>query len=456
MMNQGFGAGGFTPGGFGGMADNGEMAAMARQYWSQWGEMLRAGGQSTPAPGFGAGSFPGAFPGAGLGFPGGNAPAGTGLPGWNEAVTWWSQLASGGTPQADATVQRFNAQAQGWYSQIQQLAAQFAGQEASAGDVAKAWKEMFGGHAGNPFADALQGMHGQGMQGFDQWMQQVSPSLEKMRQDSIAWTGTPTFGLTREHEQRWKELAHAHSDYQRHTQAYQSLMNEALQDAFKRFEKKLGECSQPGNQLESMRALFDLWIDSAEESYAEIAQSPRFRDAYGELGNAQMKLRSAVQKQVEQAGDSMGVPTRTEVDAAHRKITQLERELRQLRTQMESIAARDATPAPARAPAKVAGEEPAAEKVAPAKPAAKPAAARKPASKTGEPSAAESKKTAVATKSEKTAKTPAVKKTAAKPAEKKAASAPAAKKSTAAKKQAKKTTAPKSAPRVTKSTKKGR
>lgn len=381
MTSHGFGAAGFPPGGFGGVPDSEELALLARRYWNQWGEMLRAGGQTPPAAGFGGG-----FAGAGAGFPGGNAEAANGLPGWNEAVAWWSQLASGTTPQADATVQRFNTQARDWYAQIQQLAGRFAGQEASAGDVAKAWKEMFAGQAANPFADMLKNMQGPGQQGFEQWLQQASPWLEKMRHDSSAWLGTPGFGFTREHEQRWKDLAQAQQDYQRHNQGYQALMNEALQDAFKRFEEKLGACSQPGKQLDSMRALFDLWIDAAEEAYADIALSPRFRDAYAALVNAQMRLRSAVQKEVEHAGEPLGVPGRTEVDAAHRKIARLERELRQLREQVNASVA-EARPASATPAANVPVAKAAARKPAVKKAPAKPASVKKAVKKVAEKSA---------------------------------------------------------------------
>ncbi len=420
MTSQGFGAGGFSPGGFGGVAGGGELASLARQYWIQWGEMLRAGGQTPPTAGFGS-----VFPGVGSGFPGGNAAPANGLPGWNEAVAWWSQMASGGVPQADATVQRFNTQAQGWYAQIQQLAARFAGQDASAADVTKAWKDMFGGQGANPFADAMRNMQGPGQNGFEQWLQQVSPWLEKMRQDSGAWLGTPTFGLNREHEQRWKKLTQAQQDYQRHSQGYQALMNEAMQDAFKRFEKKLETCSQPGNQLNSMKGLFDLWIDAAEEAYADIALSPRFRDAYGVLANAQMQLRSAVQQEVEQAGESMGVPTRTEVDAAHRKIARLERELRQLRDQIEAAA--NAVPSTTAPAAKKAASEPTnkdAEPKSPAVKAASPAVAVKP--------------------------------TVAKKSSKKAAVTPTAKKSAVAKKPAKKSVTPPARAGVKKTTNKAR
>src|SRR5690606_2645566 len=97
-----------------------------------------------------------------------------------------------------------------------------------------------------------------------------------------------------------------------------------------RFQRKLEASGAPGKQLESARALFDLWIDAAEEAYAEVALSSEFRKSYGAMVNAQMKLRQAVQGQVEQAAAELGMPTRTEVDAAHRKIAELERALRRM------------------------------------------------------------------------------------------------------------------------------
>jgi len=314
MANQGFGGAG--------SAGGDDFDALARQYWSRWGEMLRA-----------AGGVPGTAPGASVspGYPGGAQAA---MPGWNEALAWWSQLAGGTGQPADEAVRRFGAQASGWYAQMQQLAAQFAGQQASAAEVAAAWKSALGSTGGNPFADALRGMQGPGQAGFEQWLAQVSPWLAPLRQTGQDWLGMPAFGFTREHQERWQRLARAQLDYQQQAGAFQALMAEATQDAFRRFEDKLAERSEPGRQLQSTRALFDLWIDAAEEAYADIALSPRFREAYGAMTNAQIRLRAAVQGEVEQAGEALGVPTRGEVDAAHRKIVQLEREMRRLRDLM--------------------------------------------------------------------------------------------------------------------------
>jgi len=316
MANHGFGSGGFGGGGgfggpfamgagpgAGGFA-TGDLDALARQYWSAWGEQLRAAG----------------------------APAPPAAPGWNEAIGWWSQLARGGRTDSNDMLDRFNSQARNWFAQMQQLAGQFSGQDHNAADIAGAWKQALGD---NPFAAMLNGMQGPGQHGVEQWAQQVAPYLQAWQQDGKGLLGLPTFGFTREHQQRWQQMAQAQLDHQQHSKAYQDLMAEAGRKAFERFEAKLAERSQPGRQLDSARALFDLWIDAAEEAYAEIALSPKFREVYGEFVNSQMRVRAALQHQVEETCVLLGIPGRTEVDAAHRKIVALERELRRLRDAVE-------------------------------------------------------------------------------------------------------------------------
>ncbi|MBX9403455.1 class III poly(R)-hydroxyalkanoic acid synthase subunit PhaE [Lysobacter sp. BMK333-48F3] len=356
MANFGFGSN--NPGGFGAVGSDG-FEQLARQYWGAWGEMMR-----------------GAAP----------QPAQPSMPGWNEAVQWWSQLAKGSSPQADDTLDRFNSQARAWFGEIQKLAAQFAGRDASAADIAGAWKQAMGGQGGNPFADVFGAMRGPGQQDFSRWVEQIAPYLQNLHSEGRAWLGVPALGFSREHQERVQHLGQAYLDYQQRSQAYNALMAEAAQDAFARFENKLAERSEPGRQIGTARALFDLWIDAAEEAYAEIALSPRFRGAYADLVNSQMRLRAGVQKEIEQTSSSLGMPTRTEIDAAHRKIVQLERELRRLRDELQSRSAPAGAPAePPRKPA--AASKPAAAKPASSKPAASKPAASKP--KAAKPRAAQ-------------------------------------------------------------------
>lgn len=354
-------------GGGSGFGAPGDAGALAQQYWNALTEAMRsAGGASRPQD-----------------------P-------WQAAMESWSQLAGGGSGRNDASdaIERFSSQARQWFSMMQQVAGQFAGRSASAEEIAGAWKQAMGG-GGNPFASLFTEMTGRGQSGFEQWYEQATPMLNGMfgglRQEGMSWLRMPAFGHNREQQERWQALAAAQQELQQKNDAYNALMLEAGRDAFDRFERKLAERSEPGRQLQSARALFDLWIDAAEEAYAEIALSPGFRKAYGELVNAQMRVRAGIQNEVERMCGLFGMPGRSEVDSAHRKIAELERQLRRLRDAV-SAAPAQTKPAPVKtaptasehaAPAskrKVVKPSPAAKNAPPAK--AKPSrAAAKPVEK---------------------------------------------------------------------------
>lgn len=326
----------------------GDFESLARQYWNAWGDTMRRGGPATAAP--------------------------TGVPNWQDAIDWWSKLAHGGREEANTVVDRFNAQARNWYGQMQQVAAQFAGQPANAADITAEWKRALGAAGENPFPEMFKSMRGQGAQGLEQWVENATPYLEAWRRESASMLGMPAFGIGREQQERVQKLMQAQLDYQQRDGAYNALMMRAVQRAYGVFEGKLVEREEPGRQLTSARALFDLWIDSAEEAYAEIALSPEFREVYGALVNAQMRLRSGVQREIEQVSETFGIPTRTEVDAAHRKIAELERVLRRMRDATPQVSAASNKPTASKPKTKPAANKPAGNK--PAAKAAKRAVTR--------------------------------------------------------------------------------
>src|SRR3546814_1797083 len=108
------------------------------------------------------------------------------------------------------------------------------------------------------------------------------------------------------------------ADYQQCTQAYDALMQKATRDAFAIFEDKLAEREEPGRQIQSARALFDLCVDAAEDAYAKSALSHAFREVYGTLVDAQMRLRGGAAREGEQARALFGMTTRTELGGAPR------------------------------------------------------------------------------------------------------------------------------------------
>jgi hypothetical protein len=147
--------------------------------------------------------------------------------------------------------------------------------------------------------------------------------------------------------------------------------------------------------------MFDLWIDAAEEAYAKVALSEPFQAVYAALGNAQMRLRAATQQEIERLTESFGLPTRTEMDAAHRRIAELERLVRRM-----AGGAGDGRPATRPAASKKAAPKKAApKKAAPEKSAPKQAAAKQAGPKKAAPEQSKAPKTAKAAKAAKAAKT---------------------------------------------------
>lgn len=239
-----------------------------------------------------------------------------------DPFAWWKP-AEAPTPQAPDP----SALAAQWLGQMQQLAAQFAGRDTAPAEIVRAWRVMMGD---NPFASATASAAFMPASFFG------APSRGPL--------DMPAFGYAREHQERLQALARAGMEFQQAAQAFQAIVGEAGQDAYARFESLLSKRSAEGSPLESARALFDLWIDAAEDAYADIALGERFQKAFGEYVNAQMRLRAAMQKEVELACAQWGIPGRAEVDAAHRKAAQLERDLRRLRDRIDML---ERTPPPA-------------------------------------------------------------------------------------------------------------
>ncbi|MCC7634874.1 class III poly(R)-hydroxyalkanoic acid synthase subunit PhaE [Stenotrophomonas rhizophila] len=285
----------------------GDIEALARQYFGAWGDALRHAAVPPGSPG--------------------SPPGGDGQGGWQQAIDWWARhMPTAASGAADDAVHRFREQAGGWYGTMQQVAAQFAGRDASSAEVAQAWKQAVQGQGEGLLQWMLQGARGQTAAGGPDLLM----LLERLQHDLGPWLQSPAFGPGREHQARWQALLRAQQEYQTHSRDYVEQIKQALDDAFALFEQRLAEHEQPGSQLTSARAMFDLWIEVAEEAYAKVALSEPFQRVYAALGNAQMRLRGATQQEIERVCEAIGLPTRTEMDAAHRRITDLERLVRRM------------------------------------------------------------------------------------------------------------------------------
>lgn len=156
----------------------------------------------------------------------------------------------------------------------------------------------------------------------------------------------PAFGPGREQQERDQALAKAWSELHTRQMRYQALLAKAARMGVDRLESRLAERAEPGRQIEQMRELYNLWIDAAEEAYKEVALSPQWRQAYGNLVNAQMQVRAKMQDRVEHLAREWGMPTRSEVDTLGQRLQALRRDLRTTRKMVDEIWAHPTSSSP--------------------------------------------------------------------------------------------------------------
>jgi polyhydroxyalkanoate synthase subunit PhaE len=122
-------------------------------------------------------------------------------------------------------------------------------------------------------------------------------------------------------------LAAAIHEYTQISARYQALLQQVNTQGIARLQEMLGQRTEPGKQVDSMKALYDLWVDAMEEAYSNMALSDEYRDVFGAMVNAQMRVRKLQQQQTEQMCRELGIPTRSEVDSLGQRVQQLRREL---------------------------------------------------------------------------------------------------------------------------------
>ena len=189
--------------------------------------------------------------------------------------------------------------------------------------------QSFLGAFTQPFAQSVAGLDSASAYGLDhQWQ----AWLQAMQQAGMG-AGLPqgqlaAFGITREFQLDQQALQAAMQAYAQLNARYQGLLQKVNAQGIAKLQGLLAQHAEPGKQVQSLKALYDLWVDAMEEAYAEMALSQEFQEVFGALVNAQMQVRKLQREQTEQLCRELGIPTRSEVDSLGKRLQQLRRELR--------------------------------------------------------------------------------------------------------------------------------
>jgi len=305
-----------------------DWSALQRQYLNAWSDFTHNFPQGQTSAGAQMGGLPPFNVFA--------APASSAQPAWQEGLGSWARTFADAGKQNE-TSERLIESAKGYMAMMQSLLGA-APTAANIDSPAQAWFDTARGAGGmnipgfdpvaHPFAKALRDVVGKGARGFAELPAAFAPYIEQMRNEGLSWLRVPAFGLAREHQEHHQRTALAFFEYQQALREYNRLMLKAAQRGNELFEGKLAERGEPGRTIDSLKALYDVWVDAMEDAYAEVALSEEFSRAYGDLANAQMHVRKQIQIDVERMSREFGMPTRSELDSLSKQVHDLRRELR--------------------------------------------------------------------------------------------------------------------------------
>lgn len=189
----------------------------------------------------------------------------------------------------------------------------------------------------------------------DAWFQQQSSQLGQMANfrpppDAQAWwqslmqapgawaagpgpkVASPEFaalGLTRERQEAWQKFSRLLTRLQDVQTQLAAQWLKIGAETTKKFAARVGAAGTdaPGS-MKSIKNLYDLWIECAEEVYGGVAHSPEYARLIADLANSSNAVRAEQQRELESWARQFDLPTRAEVNSLHQQVKQLRAQAR--------------------------------------------------------------------------------------------------------------------------------
>jgi class III poly(R)-hydroxyalkanoic acid synthase PhaE subunit len=149
----------------------------------------------------------------------------------------------------------------------------------------------------------------------------------------------PGLGYTREQQERFQELARHLLGYHDALRAYKLAFAKTALASLNEVQARMQSLHEKGEYIESLRALYDMWVDASEAAYADFAMSDEYQVVYGDLVNALMQVRRDMNELAEQQYRQLNIPTRSEIDTMQKRQQENRRENRQLRREVAELRA---------------------------------------------------------------------------------------------------------------------
>lgn len=312
----------------------GDWLALQQKYWDAWFDLTR---QTVSDSTTGDPPTPGA---------------------WSDRVLqWWSTMSPAVTPTARDFFSRTLELSQLYFRMAEQITASGL---PNTGAATEQWLD----HLNRTFRSITEGApvvgdpRDQGAVAFwnlplDTWRRTMSfmtplpgDFLEPLKNEGVArmsaelrgrfdrFLAIPAVGYTREAQDQYQLLLRLMLEYMETLQEYSVNFARVGVRATERFRQRLAEGGAP---VDSLRTLYDFWVDAFEEIYGEYIMSEEYAQLHARLGNALVAVKRQGSLIVDEVLEGMNMPTRRELNSLHQRVHELQRRNHALRDDIDSI-----------------------------------------------------------------------------------------------------------------------
>ena len=187
------------------------------------------------------------------------------------------------------------------------------------------------------------------------------PGMDEYQKNMDRMLAMPGVGYTREWQEQSQALARLWMAHQQAYRDYNEIFSRVGVNTVKRFQDKIMALSGSENPVSTLRELYDLWVDCAEDAYAEMVNTEEYSQANARLVNTLMAWKREGRQMLDETLSMLGLPSRRELDSVHKRLHQLRKqqhtggdtamkaELEALRAEVEALKQHSGgSPAPAR------------------------------------------------------------------------------------------------------------
>lgn len=166
--------------------------------------------------------------------------------------------------------------------------------------------------------------------------------LEDLKPENIErvtdrFLSIPGVGYTRESQEQIQKGIKLWNEYVKSSNEFNNAMCNVSINALDAMRMRIIEMSKRGEEINSLRAIYDLWVDCNEEAYARFVFSDEYSELNGKLTNALMAVKQHGRNIVDEGLGAMNMPTRRGINTMQKRQQEMRREQKVAENQIENL-----------------------------------------------------------------------------------------------------------------------